>query len=593
MAKYVVTVVVAALALTWLLAGAAVKHPRADFVFVNRGTIATLDPAAMSWMQDIRLALTVWEGLYSYHPVTTEPIPATSLPAEISPDGQTYTFRIRPDARWSNGDPVTAHDFAYAWRRAVEPGTSADYAFFFNLIEGVQAYVAWRYENVERISHLPANQRTAERDMHLREADVRWQKVGIDAIDAKTLRVTLERPVAYFLDLCAFSIFLPVHRQSVERFKVIGDTGLIYYDEQWTKPYNTHFNGPFVMTEWLFRRSIKLERNPHYWDHQAVKLSTIQMLDVEDANTAWLMYSAGAVDWLSSLDMDYAPELIRRSASPLPGALNDPNSRRGNTPTRRDIHAFPAFGTYFYNFNCEPKLPDGTDNPWHDRRVRQAFALAVDKQQLVDRVIRRGNLPADTFIPPRSIPNYPTVAGLGFDPARARELLAEAGFTDMSNFPVVEVLFNTGFNHGQIAEAICKMWETNLGVRTAIRGIEVKLFREDKKNARYVVCRASWYGDYGDPTTFLEMFQSENGNNDSHFRDRTYDDMLEEAERQPTPEKRLAKLAEAERYLVNEALPLLPLYYYVNIFALDPDRVANLHLTPRMMTMLKYVEVSP
>lgn len=571
-----------------ILVTAGPKHERADFTFINRGSITTLDPAAMSWMQDIRLALTVWEGLSTYHPETTEPIPGCAFEPQISEDKRTYTFQIQPNARWHNGDPVTAHDFVYAWRRAFEPGTAADYAFFFDHIDGVKQYTAWRIEETTRIGEIvDIAKKQAERDAHLAEANDRFGKtVGIKALDDNTLQVRLVRPVAYFLDLTAFSIFLPVHRSSAEAFKSIGDNGLIYYNEQWAKPEHTLYNGPFYINEWKFKRHMRLPANPYYWDADAIKLKSIEMLDVDDPNTCWLMYAGGQVDWVSSLDMNYAPKLISSSASPFDIAFNKTGTERN------DIHAFPAYGTYFYNFNCTEKLPDGTPNPFLDIRVRQAFTMAVDKQQLVDQVVRRGNTIATAFVPPGSLAGYPQVEGLPYDPQRARQLLAEAGYPDGRGFPEAVVLFNTGSTHGDIAQAIVGMWERALGVSGRVEGKEVKTFREDKKNVNYVICRASWYGDYGDPTTFLDMFVTGNGNNDSGFSDPKYDAILEEAEKEADPQKRLDMLADAETYLINDGLPLLPLYHYVNVFAFDPDRIRNLHLTPRMMTMMKVIEVT-
>ena len=587
MIRFLIPAVLATAIVSGIVRLTASGGPPAHFRFINRDSITTLDPAAMTWMQDIRMGLTIWEGLCTYDARTTEPIPGCAFPPEISPDKRTYTFRIRPEARWHNGEPVTANDFVYAWRRALEPGTAADYACLLELIDGVKPYVAWRLSETQRIAGIAdATAKRVARDAHLSEADRRFaETVAIKALDDRTVRVRLIRPVAYFLDLCAFSTFLPVHTKSIERFKTISDDGLIFYNEQWVKPGNTYYNGPFYMADWKFKRHVRLARNPYYWNREAVKLNTIEMIDVEDRNTAWMLYSGGEVDWLSSIETDYAPKLIASSCSPLEGATNK------NGTLRNDIHAFPAFGTYFYVFNCLHRLPDGRPNPFADKRVRQAFAMAVDKQAIVDQVVREGNRVAGTLVPVGSIPGYPEVTGLPHDPARARTLLAEAGHPDGRGLPEIVVLFNTGFKHGDIAQAIVRMWEREIGVRGRVEGKEVKTFQQDRKSTNFIIARGSWYGDYGDPTTFLDLCATGNGNNDSKFSDGTYDRMLADAEKETDPARRLAVLADAERYLVNECVPVLPLYQYVNTFAFRPERVKNLFLTPRMMTMLRAVEV--
>jgi oligopeptide transport system substrate-binding protein len=570
-----------------VLVGISPPSEKADFTFINRGTIGTLDPAAMSWMQDLQIALTVWEGLCIYDPKTTDPIPGSAEAPEISSDQRTYTFRIRPDARWSNGDPLTAEDFVYAWRRALEPGTAGDYSVLFDHIQGVRAYVEWRNQEIRRLQGItdPAGQRAAC-DAHFKEADHRFSEtVGITALDEKTLRVRLVRPLPYFLDLCAFSTFLPVHRASLERFKVVDPRGLIYYNEQWTKPYNACYNGPFRLTEWKFKQHLKMVKNPYYWNRDAVKPRTIKEIEVEDANTAWLLYSGGDVDYLSYIDTVYAPKLIAASSSPLDIAINKTGRQR------HDIHAFRGLGTYFFNFNCKSSLPDGRPNPFYDRRVRQAFTMALDKRSIVDQVVRLGNDPATAFIPPGMLKGYPEVKGLAYDPPRARELMAEAGYPGGIGFPEVVALYNTGALHGEICQATVNMWEQNLGVHGRIEGKETKTFLEDKKTVNYVVCRAAWFGDYRDPTTFLDIFQSDNGNNDSGYMDPKYDRMLREADLDPDPQRRLARLADTERYLVNESLPLLPVFYYVQVVAFDPDRVKNLYLDPRLLTALYVIEV--
>ncbi len=587
--RYLVIIIplIAAFAGVWYLSAGA--GPAVDFTFSNGAVIGTLDPAAMSWHQDIYMALNVWEGLYALDPQTIQAVPGSALPAEISDDRCTYTFTLRPEARWSNGDRLVAEDFVYAWRRALEPGTAGDYAAFFEVIDGVKEYTEWRLAEVGRIGRIAdAREKRTARDAHLVEADRRFaQNVGMTALDDKTLRVRLTRPVAYFLDLCAFSTFLPVHRGAIQRYKIVGETGLVYYDEQWVKPGNTHYNGPFKMTEWKFKQHILLDKNPYYWNRSTVRLHRVMERQVEDANTAWLLYSGGQLDWISTVRTVYTPTLIDASCSPFESALNKRGTRR------TDIHAHGAFGTYFYNFNCRPTLPDGRPNPFVDARVRQAFTMAVDKQVLVDQVVRLGNPVTTVFVPPDTLPGYPLVEGLPYDPPRARALLAEAGFPDGRGFPEAVILYNTGTDHGLIAEAIIGMWKRNLGVAGRIEGKESKTFLDDKKNARYMIARAVWFGDYNDPTTFLEMFKTGNGNNDSKFSDPAYDQMLEEADRRLDPHERLTALADVERYLVREALPLLPLYSYVYVEAFDPDRVKNLYVTLRQMSMLWPIEVHP
>lgn len=256
---------------------------------------------------------------------------------------------------------------------------------------------------------------------------------------------------------------------------------------------------------------------------------------------------------------------------------------------RADIHPYRAFGTYYYNINCRPRLWDGRPNPFADPRVRRAFSLAVDRAALVDHVTRRGEPPATTLVPPGVIPDYPSVEGMGFDPGRAQTELAAAGYPGGRGFPRVRLLYSTDGPHGLIAESIAGMWRRTLGVSVRLAGKEVQSFREDKKNQVFMIARASWYGDYLDPTTFLDTLRRENGNNDSAFADDAYEALLDAAEAEHHPGARLSRLAEAERYLVNEAAPIIPLYGFVHIAAFDPARAEGLNVNARMVLSLKDV----
>jgi len=577
------TVIALMIAAIYGLLRLAPKEPVAELRVVDAVSIGTLDPAQMSWLQDMRVAVQLYEGL-----LTRESGEGVAVAGAGTPDhSQTiYTFRLRGDARWSNGDPVRSDDFAFAWRRAIEPGTARDYAFFLNNIRGVAAYVAWRQGEIDRLSRLPSAARSAAAEAHWREADRRFaETVGIVCVDAGTLRVELTHPLAYFDELLACPIFMPLHRASVIRFEQRSDLGLVFYEPQWCKPGNTYYNGAYALKQWQFKRGLMLEKNPYFRDAATVRTNTVEWLDVSSVDTAWLMFETQRVDWLLSLESGFAPELLSQSASRIPGARNTSGGRRD------DIHAFQAFGTYFYNFNCNPILPDGTPNPLADPRVRRAFCMAVNRDDLCSRVTRRDEPAATSLIPPETIRGYPVVDGLGTDIAAARRLLAEAGWPDARRFPEVTILFNNEANHGLIAQSVAAMLSANLGVRVRLVGKEAQSYRDDKKQHRFMIARASWYGDYDDPTSFLDPFLAGNGNNDSALVDPAYDAMLRRADAVADPAARLAALAACEAYLVRVAAPILPLFHYVNIYAYNPRVVKGVQLNPRLLPLLKDIRV--
>lgn len=560
------------------------REPVADLRVIDAVSIATLDPAQMSWLQDIRVAFQLYEGLYVPNTRGTGVAPGCAI--ELPSAGKTtLRFQIIPGARWSNGDSVTADDFIFAWRRAVEPGTARDYAFFFNLIRGIREYVDWRNSEIARIGMLPQTQRAAAAADHRAEAERRFAQTGIIREDDRTIRLELVRPIAYFRSLLAGQAFLPLHRRTVEQFERWSDSGLVFFDPHWCKPGNTVYNGAYILADWTFKRGLLLTKNPAYRDAKSVTLNTVEWLDVASVDTAWLMYATGRADWLLSLEAGFAPELIQQSDSPLPGALNHSGRKRD------DVHAFPAFGTYFYNFNCMPRLPDGVPNPFADPRVRLAFSMAVDREALVTQVTRRDEPPATALIPPNTIAGYPRVQGASLDLRRAEKLLAEAGYPGGRGFPEVTLLFNNEANHGLIAQSVAAMWSQSLGVPVRLLGKEAQSYREDKKQHHFMIARASWYGDYDDPTTFLDVFRSDNGNNDSAFIDLEYDRMLVAADGIVDPAERMNRLADCERYLFTQTMPAVPLFHYVNIYAFDPHRLSGVSLSPRLLPLLRNVRL--
>ncbi|MCC5822056.1 MAG: peptide ABC transporter substrate-binding protein [Phycisphaerales bacterium] len=593
--------------------------PRADFVFINRGDVNTLDPQRMSWMQDLRVARLIFEGLVQNDVLSDDYaiIPAIAESWTVSEDGLTYTFHLRDNARWTNGSPVTAQDFRFTWRRALLPDLASDYVGMFLLIRGAQDFYDWREQALNDFGErqFPSARARAE------AADELWEHtkdrfdemVALTAPDPLTLVVELERPIPYFLDLCAFAVFYPVYGPLVSQFERPDPvTARLMRRPGWTKPGVLISNGPFELVRWRFKRDMRLEANDLWWNRESLAIESIDIPSVNDPNAVTLAFQTGSVDWVSDVTAAYRGDLLadkldfyREHAEEyerLKAKGLDPYEidRRLPEDPRKHIKATPAFGVYFYNFNCRPILADGRPNPFHDARVRRAFAMCIDKQAIVDEVRRLGESVAHTLIPPGSIGGYTGPQGIPhIGQARneaereaiaqeARALLEEADFPP--NF-VVELLFNTDGGHDLIAQAIAKNWQEYLGVQTRLTQKEIKIFREDLKNHRFITARAGWYGDYGDPTTFLNINQSQDGNNDRAYSNPEFDALLDRAAAELDPAERMAILAEAERMLVEEEFPLVPIFIYNNVQLFDSARVTGLTAHPRSKNNLYLIDI--
>jgi oligopeptide transport system substrate-binding protein len=539
------------LGLLILLAGVMVwsreDDPRPpDFVFINRGEINTLDPNGMSWLQDIRVGYALWEGLYALDPETLEAVPGAAGQVDISDDLTVYTFHIRPEAGWSNGDPVTAHDFVFAWRRMLEQ--PAYYTYLLHYIRG-----ALEYETAI------AQGRPAE-----------WSTVGVEVLDDKTLRVTLNDPVAFFPDLCAFPPYFPLHEPSMRPFAQTGTDGKIRYRPEFTRPPHLVTNGAYHLDSWDFKRRLRLVANAYYWDRASVRSPIIDMISFEDAQAAFLKYESGAVDWLAHVSNEIAPELLDIG--------------------RADFHVFPGFGTYYYSINCQERLPDGRQNPFADVRVRQAFAMSLNKKPIVGTITRMHEPVATTYIPPGAFAGYEPMGGLLYDPDAARRLLADAGYPDGRGFPEFTLLFNTGGDHEYIAQYARSQWQTILGVQVNLEGVEVGTFRQRLNRKEYTMARASWIGDYNDPSTFTDKYLSTSDNNNAGWINPQYDRLCREAAAELDPQRRIKLLGQAEALLNTEA-PIIPVFHYVNTYLMRPG-VKGVPLHPRNMVVFKAVEVA-
>ncbi len=550
----------------------------ADFRFVSASAHHYLDPQKISWSHDFRIVECLFEPLVKVEPDDLRIEPAVASAWDVADDAKTYTFHLRPDARWSNGDPVTSHDFVYAWRRAMLPDLAADYTQLFFHIEGAEAFFGWRSKQLTEYQQPGTTRSPAAAQRLWEQAQHQFTRsVGLSTPDDRTLVVKLTRPTPYFLQLCAFATFMPVHAASLEsKTSINPETGMLTQDPTWTKPPHLISNGPYTLNEWKFKRHLLLTANPHYWSRATMANDSILEMIIESPQTALLRYDNNQVDWLPDIP----------TAKPIAADLI--HSRRP------DVHAGPAAGTYFYNFNCKPQLNDGSANPLADPRVRTALSMCIDRQTIVERVTRLSSVQptASTFVPPNTLQDYapPTDTGVRFNPQRATSLLAEAGYPDGQGLTGLSILYNTEGGHGDIAQQIRHAWLEHLGVTIKLEAVESKRFSERLKNQDYTICRASWFGDYRDATTFLDKMVTGNGNNDCAWSDTRYDTLIRSAADQTDPAKRTVTLQEAETLMLKQQ-PIAPIFHYINLWLYDPDRVQGLPLNPWRVRRLERVKI--
>ncbi len=578
--------------------------PMADLVIVERAEVNTVDPHQMSWNQDLRVGRALFEGLLSEDTASPDqrlvPAVAREMP-EVSPDGLVYTFRLRPGLKWSDGSPLTARDFVYAWRRGMLPETAADYSNMFMPIRGAEAFVARRAAALAAfVADSSLADRSARAEELWREAiDDFSARVGVRAIDDLTLRVELESPLPHFLSLVAFPVMFPLCEASVSRHESLdARTGRRVWSNAWARPGVLVSNGPYRLTLWRFKRDMRLERNENYRDPRLPLSPTLSILNIADANSMVLAFRTGAVDWTTDVAVPYRAEMLDlqrqfwNEQAALVGELRAQGLSNARIAAalprdpRNTVQAYPSFGTSFLNLNCSPLLPNGRPNPLADARVRRALALSLNKREITEQIRRIGEPVAGSLVPPGSLAGYTPPVGLAFDPDRARQELAEAGFPGGAGFPPIEFLFRRDGGQDLLAQAIARQWERQLGVRVLLLQVESRVFGERLKAAKYMVSTASWFGDYGDATTFLDISLSNSNNNDRKYQNPRYDELLSRAARLADPAERAASLAEAEQLLVETDLPLIPLFHFVQVYLFDPSRFEGLSEHPRQIHTL-------
>jgi oligopeptide transport system substrate-binding protein len=473
--------------------------------------IGELDPHLASGLTEYNILTALLEGLVAEDPVDLSPVPGVAERWDISPDGLTYTFHLRADARWSDGSPVTAADFVASYRRILTPSLAAHGAPFLYVIQNAEPFHKGVLTD--------------------------FSKVGVNAPDARTLRITIEHPVAQFLSMLNHTAFLPVHLPSIEK------TGPAYTrGNPWARPGTFIGNGPFILTEWKAGQRIVVEKSPSYWDAAKVRLNAIHFHASESHDAEERAFRAGQLHLTESL----SPSKI------------DAYRRENPAVLRID----PYLGTEFYRLNVtRPFL--------NDVRVRRALALSVDRQVIVEKVLRGGQQPAHAFTAP-GIGGYVSAASIPTDPAAARTLLTEAGYPGGQGAPAIELLYNTLEKHRAVAEAVQEMWRRELGLTVRLVNQEWKTLQSTRRTGDFQILRSVWNPDYLDPLSFLAIWTSSSNDNYTGWSSSEYDQLLFRAARTADPAARTALLQQAEALLLADA-PLVPLYHYTHVFLLHPS----------------------
>lgn len=498
------------------VSGCSRHEPPADLTIINYVEPESLDPAVIVAVADMRLVSSIFEGLTRVEPVAARAVPGLAAGWDISPDGKIYTFHLRTNLLWSTGGPITADDVVYSWLRELNPATASDYAGQLYYVKNAEAY------NTGKIT-----------DTSL---------VGVHALDKFTVRVELNHPTLFFLDICAMPLTCVVPRQTIER-----------YGDHWLNARPLPVSGPYELAAWRLNDKVRLKKNPRYWDAANTQSEIIDLLPVGSPNTALNLYERGQVDIV------WDKELI-------PTELLDVLLKRP------DFHSFLYLGTYFFRFNV-------TRKPFDDPRVRRALALAVDKERIVKKITRGGEVPASHFVPPGTA-NYQSPDGLGYDPAQARKLLAEAGYPGGRGFPRFEYLFDAGAGSSKIHENIAielqQMWHDELGIEMDLRQVETQVFWGMQSRLDFTLSRSSWIADYNDANTFLGMFVTGDGNNQTGWSNARYDGLVHAANETTDPAAREKLFQQAETILVRDDAPIVPLYFYVDVNYFDTNKIAGI-----------------
>lgn len=494
----------------------------------------TIDPALNSAVDGAIMINHMFEGLVKWVDdgegnAVTAPGQAESWEKVVNDDGTvTYTFTLRDGIKWSDGQPVTAADFEYTWKRLANPETAADYCYMIDMVQG--------YADVASGAADP-------------------DTLGIKAIDDKTLEVVLSYDCPYFEEIMAFPATFPVRQDMVEG------------NEQWTYDPATYIgNGPYKMAEWSHNAYILAEKNENYYDYENLGPDTIRFTLLDDANAMLTAYNSGELDFIE----------------------NFPTDEMANYLASGEITVADYLGTYYVCFNTEDEVFSdplireafslAIDRNYIVENVSQAGEVPATAY-VPSGVNDAAGPSGDDF---RTVGgDYYSVAAEDYEAncEKARELLAEAGYPNGEGFPTVEYTYNTDDKHKAIAEALQNMWQEVLGVTVTLSNQDWNVFLESRKQGDYQIARNGWIADYNDPCSFLDMWYTDGGNNDAQYSNPEYDAQIDAAKATSNQEERMAAFHAAEDILIEQDSVLAPIYFYTQPYMLADD-IQGMYYTP-------------
>lgn len=475
--------------------------PKQELVRGNGTEVATLDPQKTEGVPESNVIRDLLEGLVTQN-ADGETVPGVAERWETK-DNRVFVFHLRKDAKWSNGDPVTADDFVYSFQRAVDPKTASTYAWYVEMT------------GMENASEIVQGKKPKE-------------TLGVKALDANTLEVRLTSALPYFVKMMSHTTMMPVHKATVEK-----------YGDKWTKADNFVGNGAYSLRNWVVNERIELVRNPSYWDNKNTVLDKVTYLPIENQVTEMNRFLSGEIQITNELPIEHFKRLQKQHPESVKVTGN--------------------LCSYYYGFNTEKA-------PFNDPRVRKALSYAIDRDIISNAILGKGEKPA-YFLTPEITANFnPVMPAYGSMTQKerneaAKALLKEAGF-DRSNPLSFTLLYNTSENHKKLATAIQSMWKRSLGINVKLENQEWKTYLDTRRHGDFEVTRAGWCGDYNEASAFLSLLRSTGGSNDPRYKSSQYDALLDAAMNAKTDAEREKIYADAEGLLAKD-MPIAPIYQYV------------------------------